>query len=344
MSNKVDCIDIIEKIGIENVTDCGDQISFSCPFPNHKNGDRNPSATMNKNTMLFFCFGCHERGDVYSLIQYQMGVTTIQARLWVEEGYGGDVSKKDDFVAYIDSIINKEELPVEREAENVVIDQSSINSELLEKVEWSVKLRNYCGSEYVYKYLFLRGFLAKTLNYFDVYVDKSTNRVAIPVKNAKAELVGFKARSTSKNVVPKYILLGDKKDNNKYGFKPCKLSIELFNTHSHNGGEVVLCEGELDAMKLHQLGYQSVAISGSNISDAQKKIIIEKYSSIVCYFDSDPAGISATKKVIDCFYQHVPVWSVKNHDKDPCSDSSKNVRILLANTNSYAKALATNDF
>ena len=343
MSKKVDCIDVINKIGIDNITDCGNQISFSCPYPNHKNGDRNPSATMNKNTMLFFCFGCHEKGDIYSLIEYQMGVSTIQARMWLEEGYGGDVSKKDDFVDYIKSILDQEDKPVKQEEDNQVIEQN-ICDDYLESVNWTEKLEGYNSIEYVYKYLFLRGFLAKTLDYFNIYVDKSTNRVAIPVKNLRGKIVGFKARSTSQDVLPKYILLGDKEGKQKYGFRPCKLSIELFNSNSHNGGEVILCEGELDAMKLHQLGYQSVAISGSSISERQQRIVAEKYSSVICYFDSDSAGKSSTKKVFDCFYKHLPVSSVKKHEKDPCSDHPSNIRELIANANNYAAALANNDF
>ena len=45
-------------IGVGELIENGDEYIHSCPLPfgMHKNGDSNPSASLNKDTLLFNCF------------------------------------------------------------------------------------------------------------------------------------------------------------------------------------------------------------------------------------------------------------------------------------------------
>src|SRR5690606_8447612 len=59
---------ILEFHGIRNIREATEEINFSCPFPEHKFGDRNPSSFINKKTGQYQCFSCGRHGSLISFI------------------------------------------------------------------------------------------------------------------------------------------------------------------------------------------------------------------------------------------------------------------------------------
>jgi hypothetical protein len=50
------------------------EIICNCPFPgNHKNGDKNPSFSLNTEKNTFYCHGCNIGGNVIQLVQSVLG-------------------------------------------------------------------------------------------------------------------------------------------------------------------------------------------------------------------------------------------------------------------------------
>ncbi|MWV44839.1 DNA primase [Paenibacillus sp. HJL G12] len=101
-----------------------------------------------------------------------------------------------------------------------------------------------------------------------------TDRVTIPIHNAKGELIGIKGRYTGSNI--------ETKNHKKYNYIfSCSKAIELFNLHRaipyiRETKTVYILEGAKSCMKLWAWGIKnSVSIEGDKLSPVQVKILKE---------------------------------------------------------------------
>lgn len=125
-----------------------------------------------------------------------------------------------------------------------------------------------------------------TQNSFEIRYDKSTNRILIPVRNEKKELVGILSRINAKefpNKVSKY--------NTFISYPP---SLVLFGIDKNlqfikNEGYAVLVEAEKSVMKAFSKGIRNVlAVGGSHLFEEQCELLIRLgIKDIVVSFDSN---------------------------------------------------------
>lgn len=131
----------------------------------------------------------------------------------------------------------------------------------------------------------------------DGYYDRFRDRLIIPIADIRGRVVGFTARSLDGSE-PKYINSPEtelfKKGELLFGLdKACDAIAKA--------DEAVIVEGHLDVISLHQNGItHSVGSMGTALCAAQIKQILRHTESkrIVSNFDSDKAGIAATKKAV----------------------------------------------
>lgn len=73
-------------LGGKNISTHGDELIHSCllPFGLHKNGDRNPSASLNVDKLVYNCFGCGG-GSLLWATQEILGISSAEARRIIEE-------------------------------------------------------------------------------------------------------------------------------------------------------------------------------------------------------------------------------------------------------------------
>jgi DNA primase len=122
------------------------------------------------------------------------------------------------------------------------------------------------------------------------------DRIAIPIHNAKGEVVAYAGRFPSEpgEDIPKYKL--------PPGFRK---SQELFNLDRavKEPGPLIIVEGFFDAMKLHQHGCRKVvALMGSTLSAAQEELIRQHTNSqslVIVMLDENDAG-KAGREDIAC--------------------------------------------
>lgn len=149
-------------------------------------------------------------------------------------------------------------------------------------------------------YLAERGLTPEAIAHFGIgYCGRGVmcQRIAIPIHNAKGELVGYAGRWAGEppESRPKYRLPdGFKKSVEVYRlFAALKESPEL---------PLVIVEGFFDVMRLWQLGIRkTVALMGSSMSAAQESLLIEHLSPqsrVVVMFDQDEAGIRGREDVL----------------------------------------------
>ena len=158
------------------------------------------------------------------------------------------------------------------------------------------------------EYMLWRWVDDSTAEYYMLGYNKKENRVVFPIKNLYWRYVGFTARSIDWSQ-PKY-----KNSSNSNIFQKKRLLYWYDADFSY--GSYVLCEGQMDVIKLQSVWYgNAVCSSGTAINRDQ--LIWMKHIHIL--YDQDEAGAKATRRVIDLCEELQITYSVINlpDGKDP---------------------------
>lgn len=334
----IDVEEFLEGLRVRNVMRADmDYWRFSCPFPGHWNADENPSAQMRDDSTAFHCFGCKRSGNAITFLSEYEGVPFLTARRWIRDQWGGG------FKEPVDGAENewlRARAAAEHEAsgpQQTYLDESVLENFAVDWCdafcEWSeTKCDGPVG------YMFNRGFEPETLMDWEIGYDDKGARFTIPVRDEDGRLVGFKGRSWDPDRTPKYLALGDKPGRDaRYGFPTFEKSLVVFGLpQAHATGRLIICEGELNAMALHQKGWPyAVAIAGSSLSDTQARIIREHCDEAILFFDTtrsdgsrDEAGHRATwgwrddknryhPGAVDALEPHMRTLVTPDHIGDP---------------------------
>ncbi len=319
---KINVIDFLGALKVRNIGSGEEEVQFSCPFPGHKHGDQTPSARMNAFTTAWICHSCHRRGNALTFLSDLEGVSIAKAQQWLREEWGAAFREPAGGMASELEYLLKEPQERKERKRNVKVYESWVDTWI---VDWSQP-----GPA---KYMLDRGFDIPTMKHFQIGLYK--DRIAIPVRDETGMLVGFKARAIDPNTQPRYLALGTPAGKGLYPdmpFPTYQASDVVFGAHEvkPEDGMVILCEGELNAIRMWQYGYRNVvAISGSSISKEQVSIITNIAESVTLYFDDDKAGIDGHERAERMFDLLLPVFSIPAHDKDAADSTQEEVDELI---------------
>ena len=142
--------------------------------------------------------------------------------------------------------------------------------------------------------LFELGLIAKSKN--GKFYDKYRNRIIFPIIDTYGRIIGFGGRSID-NTMPKYLNSPEsdvfKKRFNLYG-------LNIFKKQSKR--DLILVEGYMDVIALNNNGIDlAVASLGTALTVEQAKLAKRYADNIYICYDSDSAGIKATKRAIEIF-------------------------------------------
>ena len=129
------------------------------------------------------------------------------------------------------------------------------------------------------------------------YYDKYRNRIMFPIRDAAGKMAGFGARILDPNDVPKFLNSPQTPLFNKsrllYGLNLAKKPIR-------DADRVVIVEGYLDVIALHQSGYaNTVSPMGTAINEDQLRYLKKYTRRIVLALDADAAGEKATLRGVE---------------------------------------------
>ena len=142
------------------------------------------------------------------------------------------------------------------------------------------------------------GFLEEVLDDNNIGYDIHNRRITIPLYNEFGELVGISGRATLEGQIPKYKIY--KKELGKhypFDYSP-KTSNHLWRYHKIKDidGPIIVTEGFKQAMWLVQAGYdKAVALCGSNMTEAQTRLLIKHNKPVLLFLDMDEAGRKGSK-------------------------------------------------
>ena len=124
--------------------------------------------------------------------------------------------------------------------------------------------------------------------------DKFRNRLMLPVIDVRGDVVGFGSRVLDKSE-PKYMNTTETLTYSKrrvlYGLNLAK------KTKRPN---IILCEGNLDVVTLHQAGFDNaVASMGTALTVEQTRLLSRYTKELVLCYDNDNAGRLATQRALE---------------------------------------------
>lgn len=292
----VRCVDVehfLESLRIRNISKATEtEMRFSCPYPNHANGDESPSCYMNIETTKWMCHGCKERGDAVTFAAYVLGISRLKAISLLRDAYQPESRDPDaiDIVAELQSIFSERH---EEEQRQPILSESLIDRY---SMDWESAWDAYKqGNGFPpADYMFERGFDYQTLSEWEFGWDDFSKRIVFSIRDEKGRLIGFKGRATDGRQ-PKYLVLGDGPSRFRYGFPRYFPSRVVFGAHRIKGDpSLVICEGELNAIAVRaKTGIPAVAINGSYFTEWHAKVIREIASEVVLFLDADRAGREA---------------------------------------------------
>ena len=307
--SKNDIVDVIsEYTGLKRA---GSTYKCCCPFHNEKT----PSFSVSREKQMYYCFGCHVGGNVYTFLMKHENMTFPEAVEYLAKRAGIELPEKEL------SEEDKKKQSWRARLYEVNMDAAGYFHYLLTKTD-----RGKLGYEY-YKN---RGFTDETINnfglgYSDIYRDdlykylKSKghsdelmkaaglvrfderdgpgdqfwNRVIVPITDISGKVIGFGGRVLG-DAKPKYLNTRETEIFNK-GRNLFAMNIAR---HSKKKG-VILCEGYMDVIAMHQAGYTNATASlGTALTEAQAGLIKRYTSDVYLAYDSDGAGVNATMRAI----------------------------------------------
>lgn len=279
-----------------------------CPF----HSEKTPSFNVSPENGFFHCFGCGAGGDVITFIRRIENLDYIDAVKLLASRAGLEMPT--DTASRGMSELRKRIYEANREAARFY--HRTLYSK--EGVQGLSYLRRRALSESTIKHFglgysppsryalvdFLRSkgfkdselvsanlaFMSKSGHATDRFAD----RVMFPIIDVRGNVIAFGGRIMS-DEKPKYLNTSDtpvfKKSSNLFALNFAK-----------NVGEsmLILCEGYMDVIALHQAGFQNaVATLGTAITTEQAMMIKRYADEVAICYDADEAGQKATSRAID---------------------------------------------
>ena len=123
--------------------------------------------------------------------------------------------------------------------------------------------------------------------------DRFRNRVMFPIIDIRGNVIGFGGRVMD-DATPKYLNSPDtlvyNKSRNVFALNIAKTS---------KAGRVILTEGYMDTISLHQAGFDSaVASLGTALTEEHGQLLARYFKEAVIAYDGDGAGVAAAQRAI----------------------------------------------
>lgn len=300
-----------------------------CPFHN----ENTPSFYVYPDTQSYYCFGCGNGGDVITFIKNIENLDYYQAVKFLCDRSGMALPSEN-----YDNGISKTRTRIyeaNREAARFYY------KKLFEPC--GEKAREYCeirqltretvtkfgigfapdGWTSLKTHLNKMGFTDLELHMADLvkkgssgsYYDTFRNRLVFPIIDLRGNVIAFSGRKLNEEDRAKYVNTGDTPV-----YKKGREIFALNFVKKNNFDNIILCEGNIDVVMLHQAGFtNAVAALGTALTQEQVQVLSRYTGEILLCYDSDEAGQRAVKKALDIFSHttlRVKVINMKG-GKDP---------------------------
>ena len=304
--------DIVQKY-VPTLRKKGKNYSGLCPF--HK--ETLPSFTVSPDKQIFYCFGCHAGGNVFSFVSKIERLDFPESVRHLADIVGVEITEKT--------------VSPEKTAErNKIRDMLKFASDIYHK-----NLLSGAGSRAL-EYLNARGLSEDSVKQFGIgfapdswsfltdrltqnsydlitaeksgiigvsdksspprYYDKFRNRVIFPINDISGNVIAFGGRVTDDSM-PKYI---NSSESDFFRKRDVLFGLDKAKNHIKELDRAVVVEGYLDVIGAFQFGIKNcVAPLGTALTAGQFSLLSRYCSEAVLLFDADSAGLKAALKSIE---------------------------------------------
>ena len=280
-----------------------------CPF----HSEKTPSFSVAPDKQMYHCFGCKKGGGVFNFVMEIENLTFPEAVEFLARRAGMSLPQEGEMQNDGDRL-RRRVLELNRTAARWFYDQlqqpqgAAVQAYLDKRqIRRSVAVRFGMGAsldqwDALLRAMSEKGFTKKELMAAGLAVagrggriyDKFRNRLMLPVIDVRGDVVGFGSRVID-NSEPKYMNTTDTPTYSKrrvlYGLNLAK------KTKRPN---IILCEGNLDVVTLHQAGFDNaVACMGTALTQEQIHLLSRFTKELVLCYDNDKAGQMATDRALE---------------------------------------------
>ena len=305
-----DAVDIAEVLApYTELKRAGQRLQGLCPF----HDERTPSFSVNPQDKLYYCFGCGEKGDVFTFLQEKEGLPFAEA---------------------VETLADRFGVEVEREQEDPRLEETRKRraklGELLDRTAaYYVKyLWESDEAEKARGYLLGRGLSEESLREFEVgfapnrwdtivmrgqqggfsqgdmvaaglvkkgqkggWMDHFRARIMFPIRDGRGRMQGFGGRATRQEQRAKYV---NSPDGELFHKSRLLYGIDKARGAMAKKGRAVVVEGYTDVIAAHRAGVgETVAVMGTAITPDQVKLLAAHTGEVVLALDADRAGREA---------------------------------------------------
>ena len=303
-----DVVDVIS--GYVRLQKRGSTYFGLCPFHNEKT----PSFSVSPGKQMYYCFGCGAGGNVFTFLMEYENFSFPEALKYLAERAGMELPEEE----------------LNEEAKRTMDAKARLREMNKLSANYFYYLLHSKRGQKGLAYLKNRGITDETikrfgLGYADIYnddlyrflkskgysdeelkdsalvtiderrggSDKFWNRVMFPIMDVNNRVIGFGGRVMGDGS-PKYLNSKETKlfdkSRNLYGLNFARSSRKK---------EIILCEGYMDVISMHQAGFtNAVAALGTAFTSGHGTLLKRYTENVILSFDSDEAGQRAILRAI----------------------------------------------
>ena len=300
--------DIVDVVGsYVQLTRKGANLFGLCPFHSEKTG----SFSVSPDKQIYYCFGCKKGGGVVNFIMEEENLTFPDAVRFLAKRAGMEVPEEEgdreagrrrqrlldlnrDAARFYYQLLQQPEGRAVQE----YLDKRRITRKTAVKFgmgasldAWDVLLTAMTKKGYTKSELLEAGLVVQKKN--GGLYDKFRNRLMLPVIDTKGDVVAFGSRVLDKSE-PKYM---NSSETPVYSKRRVLYGLNL--AKKTKRPNIILCEGNLDIVTLHQAGFDNaVASMGTALTVEQTRLLSRFTKELVLCYDNDNAGKIATERAL----------------------------------------------
>ncbi|MFN2189059.1 MAG: DNA primase [Candidatus Promineifilaceae bacterium] len=314
IKSRLDIVDIVSEY--LPLRKAGSSYSGFCPF--HPN-TRTPAFAVFPGTQTWHCFGaCSEGGDLFSFVMKKEGWDFKEALEYLAQKAGVELEEYGSR--------SKEEQAYEDKLTDILNASADYFHQILLYAPQSDKARDYVSS---------RGFTEETVGKFKIgfaldswdacrnhfamqgysdedlieaglltvneekgtRYDRFRNRLMIPIRDVKGDMVGFGARTLDPDGLPKYL---NSPQTIVFDKSRLLFGLDFAKKHIREARQAVIVEGYMDVLQAWQAGFYNVVAQMGTALTSQQLSLLKKYTKrFVLALDADAAGEQATMRGLE---------------------------------------------
>ena len=312
-----------------NLRRSGSNMFGLCPF----HGEKTASFSVAPDKGMYYCFGCHKGGGSINFVMELEGLSYPDAVRALAKRVGMEVPEDEQYQSryklqerlwalckeaarfYHEKLYAPEGAEALAYAQKRGMTKATITNFGIGYApnSWDALVNAMRKKGYTDAELLAASLASKAKNGDRIY-DRFRNRFMFPIIDVRGNVVGFGGRVMDDSK-PKYL-----NSDETIIFNKRKNLFALNYAKKSKQGYIILVEGYMDAIALHQYGFDcAVASLGTALTEDGATLLSKYTEQVVLIFDGDAAGQDATRRAIPILEKaglQVKVLQIKDA-KDP---------------------------